>query len=49
MVKLQIDLPKYLEKAIAVYSIEQDLRDKRKAIIKILLEYFKLKEPIKVE
>jgi len=39
--KIQLDIPEKLNKKIAVHSIKNDFNDKRKAIIDILMRYFK--------
>ena len=44
MIGIQIELPDELNKKIAIESINRDLNDKRKAIVQILEEFFKLKE-----
>ena len=49
MVKLQLDIPDNIERELAIYSVKENLRDKRKAILNILQEHFKIKSPIKVE
>lgn len=40
MVMIQIDIPKKLDKDLKIYSVTEDLNDKRNAVIKILDEYF---------
>jgi len=42
--KIQIDIPDDLNKQIAIYSIENDLNDKRKAIIELLYKQMELKK-----
>jgi hypothetical protein len=48
MTKIQLDLPSDIEKALALYSVEKDIRDKRKSIVKILRHHFQIKEAVKI-
>lgn len=41
MVLIQLNIPRDLDKKIALYSIEADFKDKRIAIIEILREKFR--------
>ncbi len=39
--KIQVDIPKELNKKLKIYKIENDLRDLQEAVINVLNKYFK--------
>ncbi len=41
--KIQLDIPKTLNKKLRIYCAEKELKDKRIAILEILFKYFKEK------
>ena len=42
MVLIQVNIPKALDKKIAIENINLNLKDKRKTIIKIIEKYFEI-------
>jgi len=43
MVKIQLDLPEEGDKKLQHYMIDNGIKDKRIAVIRIIGEYFKIK------
>ena len=44
MVKIQLDLPEEGDKKLQHYMIDNGIKDKRIAVIRIIGEYFKIKQ-----
>lgn len=42
MVKMQLELPRKIDKKLRIYTAEKELPDKRRAVINILSEYLKV-------